>query len=54
MTVGELKELLDDFGDHLPVVLVVNRGENDRHYAEFEVDTTNRSGEPMVTLTAED
>jgi hypothetical protein len=51
MNVGELKAVLDDYGDHVPVVIVVERGEHDRVYHEFEVDDRKINGTPHVDLT---
>lgn len=53
MNVGELRERLDDWGDHIPVRVVVNRGENDRVFDEFDVDDYTRSGEMAVEITVE-
>lgn len=53
LTVGELKEYLDDYGDHLPVVIVVEDGPDERWYRAIEVDTTSPAGEPHVVLGVE-
>ena len=34
MNNAELREALDDFGDHLPVAVVLNEGENDERTVE--------------------
>jgi hypothetical protein len=54
ISVGELKELLEDYGDHVPVILVINRGEEDVRYEEFDIDTQTLSDGVVVTLTADD
>ncbi len=48
MNVGELKEALDDFGDHLEVHVV--HDELNRRWTNFDVDTQVLSGEPFVTI----
>jgi hypothetical protein len=53
VNVGQLKELLDDYGDHLPVAVVVNKGERDEWFDEFDFGDETRQGEPTVTLTVE-
>jgi hypothetical protein len=50
MNVGELKEALDDYGDHVPVAIVVNRGEAGKVFTDFEVDSSNRLGMSTVIL----
>ena len=37
MNVGELREELDNYGDHLEVVIVIADGEHERIINEFEV-----------------
>lgn len=50
-TVGELKEKLDDYGDHLIVEIVIETDENSVAHQEFEVDDyTSHGREPVVTL----
>lgn len=51
MTVGELKAALDDYGDHLPVVIVIDKGEQDVVYRDFYVDTRSIDNLPAVDLT---
>jgi len=47
MTVGELKELLDDYGDHLTVVISTHNAE----YERFDVDSgTDEAGMTAVVL----
>lgn len=53
MTNGELKELLDEYGDHLPVVVVVDRGADDVQFDSFDLDTQTRNGEPALAITVE-
>lgn len=54
MNVTDLKNLLDDYGDHLGVVIVVPGDEYDAVYPIAEVDThTGAAGEPEVTLTVQ-
>lgn len=53
MNVGELRERLDDWGDHIPVVVVVNRGESDRVFDAYDVEDTVRNGEMAVEITVE-
>lgn len=53
MNVGELKEILDDFGDHLPVEVVVSRGESEKRYAQYTVTDYNYNGTPTVVLEVE-
>lgn len=54
MTVGELRAELDNYGDHLPVVLVMDRGERDVEIVEFAVfDGTIASGETGVKIEFE-
>lgn len=50
MTVGELKEALDDYGDHLPVVIVVNQGEDDKTLKEYDVVDGSYDNLPAVQL----
>jgi hypothetical protein len=52
MTVGELKAALEDYGDHLQVVVVVERGQHEYSAALVDVDTSGRFGdERTVTIT---
>lgn len=52
MTAGELRERLDDWGDHVPVVIVVNDGEDEHIVNDFDVDDTHAGdGELKVALT---
>jgi hypothetical protein len=53
MNVAEAKEALDDYGDHLPVVLIVTRGEREWVIREFEVETRNLNEGPVVSLEVE-
>ena len=54
MTVGELIEQLEDFGDHIPVVITDARdGENEKRYPNFTVDDFSVLGEPTVELVIE-
>lgn len=51
-TVGELRAELANYGDHVPVVIVVEQGEEDRVYLEFEVGTRSIDDVPVaVDLT---
>lgn len=52
MTVGELKELLDDYGDHLEVVVVYERAEDLREitYRPSEVYTDSSGPEVRVEI----
>lgn len=50
MTVLELIEALEDFGDHLHVVVVVERGNHDVVGQGIEVDTMTHDGETVVEL----
>lgn len=50
MTNAELREALDEYGDHLNVVIVINQGANDRVVPNFEVTDSSESGETQVTL----
>jgi hypothetical protein len=49
-TVGELKEELDGWGDHIPVRIVANRGESNRIYAEFDVSEGHDDGQMVIEL----
>jgi len=51
-TVGQLKEELDGFGDHLEVELVIEQGEYSYRFAAYDVDSAS-SFEPRVQLTAD-
>ena len=53
MNVASLIEALSDYGDHLPVVVEVDRGESSTYREDITVETTQRHGEPVVTLTVE-
>jgi hypothetical protein len=55
MTVGELKEALDNFGDHLKVIVEIDvstvEDENEEIYEVLDVDSTNFGGEVLVRIT---
>lgn len=53
MTNAELRAALEDFGDHLPVVVLLSGDDRDREFPNFEVDYGNRNGEPFVELRVE-
>jgi hypothetical protein len=53
MNVRELIEELENYGDHLPVQIVVNTGERDKVYPVEEVTTRVRTDETWVTLEVE-
>lgn len=52
-TVGELKEILEDYGDQLPVVIVFSKGPNEYVVPDFDVADRNLGGEVHVVLEAE-
>lgn len=53
MTVGELRDLLDDFGDHLPVKLdIAEPGASNPKYSEPDVHDLTIDGEITVVLQA--
>jgi hypothetical protein len=50
MTVKELKELLSEFGDHLPVVITIYK-DGDEHVAnQLEVTTFSMNMETYVSV----
>lgn len=54
MTVGELKEKLDDYGDHLEVKVAVWDARRERDVlADPTVEDINLAGEIVVTLAVE-
>lgn len=53
MNVGELKERLDEFGDHVPVAVVVEAGASEKVHRQYDVDDRTIDGEIVVTLTIE-
>ena len=54
MTVGELRDKLDDYGDHLEVAVVVTNEDSDfgfeRILRNIQVEDTISMGEPLVTI----
>jgi hypothetical protein len=51
MTVGQLREQLDAFGDHLPVKLLGYRENDDEvYFDEFDVTDTTLEGEVTIVL----
>jgi hypothetical protein len=54
MTVGELKEALDDFGDHLKVIIEIDRTQHEvvdeEIFDVLEVNTMNVGGEIYVRI----
>jgi hypothetical protein len=51
MTVGQLREQLDAFGDHLPVKLLGYREKDDEvYFDEFDVTDTTLEGEVTIVL----
>ena len=52
-TVKELKEALDDYGDHLPVRLVIESGNSSHSWPDFDVTTGGYDDGPAVELTAD-
>lgn len=50
MTVADLKERLEDYGDHLQVKVVLELGA-DEVVQDFEVTEQTVDGEPAVVLT---
>lgn len=54
INVGELREILDTWGDHVPVAIVVENGDNYmKIYKNFNVDDRNLGGELFVMLEIE-
>lgn len=55
MKVSELKELLDDYGDHMDVVFVYmdERRDEELVLSTDEVDSTSRFGLSVVTITGD-
>ena len=43
-TAGELRERLDDYGDHVPVVLIAAKGETEKEITDFDVDDGHSHG----------
>ncbi len=54
MTVGELKEVLGDYGDFMQVVVVVERGGTSRDFSAFIVDTASPNMETRLEIVVED
>ena len=50
MNVRELIDALAAFGDHVPVEIVVYRGENETTYPVEAVTTHHRDGEVTATM----
>ena len=51
MTVGEMKETLDDFGDHVEVKVVKDGKHQDTFFTPVQVGaTTTPSGESVVQI----
>ena len=48
MNVGELKEELDAYGDHLEVAVVVYQGEREKVIKDFSVNDINRGSELII------
>ena len=51
MNVAELKAVLDNYGDHVPVAIVIEQGATDQLVTDFEVDSSNVNDVHTVTLT---
>jgi hypothetical protein len=54
MTVGELKEILEEYGDDMPVQVTVVRGDSEKMYADMEVESTSQTGSHVLYITVED
>jgi hypothetical protein len=53
-TVGQLKEELDGYGDHLPVRIAMESGPDEYVWPVFGVDTrTGETGEVVLELRAD-
>ena len=53
-TAGELREELDNYGDHVPVAIVIEKGDSERVVLEFDVGTRHIENEMHVDLTVTD
>ena len=54
MNVGELREELDNYGDHLEVVIVIADGEHERIINEFEVIDRLVTNDHQIALQVEE
>ena len=50
MTVKELKDILDDFGDHLQVMIVSDTGDEVRHFTDPDIGAGSHLGESVVVI----
>ena len=48
MTVGQLKEMLDDYGDHMPLKVVKDGRDRDTFFTPVSVGTTHTEAGEMV------
>jgi hypothetical protein len=53
MTVGELREELDNYGDHLEVVLVIVDADHERIINDFDVIDRLTNNEHQIALQVE-
>jgi hypothetical protein len=53
MTVGELREDLDNYGDHLEVVLVIVDADHERIINDFDVIDRLTNNEHQIALQVE-
>lgn len=51
MNVAQLIEALSDYGDHLPVVVEIDKGEVSTYRPVDDIDHSERNGEPTVVIT---
>ena len=51
MTNLQLQNELEDFGDTLPIEVIVQSDESDTHYQEFEVETRIIDGQTILAIT---
>ena len=54
MNVGELREELDNYGDHLPVAIVISDGEHERVINDFEVVDRLTTNDHVISLEVEE